>query len=78
MKRNHLWNVWKRYNNQPINWYGIGKVRNRDVNQSFNPSNQPSIGAMDPLMMLIDSHHSLSLQNDLSSNHRLHQKEKDT
>jgi hypothetical protein len=29
-------------------------------------------------MMLIDSHHSLSLQKDLSSNHRLHQKEKDT
>jgi hypothetical protein len=33
---------------------------------------------MDHLMMLVDSHHSFSLQNDLSSNHRLHQKEKDT
>jgi hypothetical protein len=32
---------------------------------------------MDPLMMLVYSHHSLSLQKDSPSNHRLHQKEKD-
>jgi hypothetical protein len=29
-------------------------------------------------MMLVDSHHSLSLQKDSPSNHRLHQKEKKT
>jgi hypothetical protein len=33
---------------------------------------------MDHLMMLVDSHHSLSLQKDSPSNHRLHQKENDT
>jgi hypothetical protein len=52
-------------NQLAIYWYEIGKVRNRDANLSFNPSNQPS---MDLLMMLVDFHHSLCL----------HQKEKDT
>jgi hypothetical protein len=34
--------------------------------------------SMDPLMMLVESHHSLSFQKDSSSNDSLHQKEKDT